>query len=89
MVRWSIIPPFKVCQSWDIPFLSLDDVDPENIMAVIEEMDHKPRVILSTITKVSEEAVQRQLRKLPIKTICIDEVQVILYRVSFFSLVPS
>ena len=49
---------------------------------MIEAMDRKPRVILSTITRVSEEAVQRQLRKLPVKTIFIDEVQVILVLVS-------
>ena len=75
-------PLVKVCEAWDIPHLSLDEVDPETIFAVIEAMDRKPRVILSTITRVSEEAVQRQLRKLPVKTIFIDEVQVILVLVS-------
>ena len=70
---WSLV---KVCQTWGIPFLSLDEVDPGNIGAVIEGMDPKPRVILSTITRVSEEAVQKQLRRLPVKTICLDESQV-------------
>jgi hypothetical protein len=40
-------------------------------------MDPKPRVLLTTITRVAEMEVQRGLRKLPVGTICIDEVQVL------------
>ena len=75
----SITTSFKICQTWDIPFLSLDEIDPTSISAVIEEMDPKPRVILSTISRISEEAVQRQLRRLPVSCICLDEVQVNLF----------
>ena len=51
-------------------------MDIEDISSVIDGMDPKPRVILSTISRVSEEAVQKHLRRLPIRTICLDEVQV-------------
>ena len=77
VIEASVTALVKVCQTWNIPFLSLDEIDQASISAVIEEMNPKPRVILSTISRVSEEAVQRQLRRLPVKTICLDEVQVI------------
>ena len=77
VIEASVTALVKVCQTWNIPFLSLDEIDQASISAVIEEMNPKPRVILSTISRVSEEGVQRQLRRLPVKTICLDEVQVI------------
>ena len=51
-------------------------MEKEDMMSVIGGMDPKPRVILSTISRVADEAVQKQLRRLPIRTICLDEVQV-------------
>ena len=65
-----------MCKSWDIPFLSLDGVDPKDIAQLVEGMDPKPRVILCTISTVSSVTVQAQIRRLPVKTICLDEVQV-------------
>ena len=65
-----------MCDLWGIPYVSLDEMDTEDISSVIGGMDPKPQVILTTISRVSEEAVQKQLRRLPIRTICLDEVQV-------------
>ena len=65
-----------MCELWGIPYVSLDEIDTEDISSVIGGMDPKPQVILTTISRVSEEAVQKQLRRLPIRTICLDEVQV-------------
>lgn len=67
----------KVCQNWNIPYLSLDETRAEDIATVLEAMEEKPRVITATISRVSAEEVQRALRKLPILTICIDEAQVL------------
>ena len=66
----------KVCEDWDIPYVSLDEMETEDIMSVIGDMEPKPRVILSTISRISQEDVQKQLRRLPVRTICLDEVQV-------------
>ena len=57
-----------MCEDWDIPFVSLDGIEAEDILSVIGDMDPKPRVILSTISRVSQEAVQKELRRLPIST---------------------
>ena len=65
---------FKVCQDWGVPFLSLDDTPAGSIGEVAR--DSKPRAVLATISTVADEAVQKQLRRLPIRTICLDEVQV-------------
>ena len=65
-----------MCEDWAIPYVSLDEMEKEDMMSVIGGMDPKPRVILSTISRVADEAVQKQLRRLPIRTICLDEVQV-------------
>ena len=66
----------KVCQTWSIPYLSLDGVDPKDIGQLVKDMEPKPRVILCTISTIADEAVQRQIGRLPIKTVCLDEVQV-------------
>ena len=65
-----------MCEAWDIPYLVLDEVETGVISSVVEGMEPKPRVILSTISRVAEESVQKQLRRLPISRICLDEVQV-------------
>ena len=49
-------------------------------------MDPKPRVILCTISTVSTVKVQEQIRRLPVKTICLDEVQVIMDRLQLVCL---
>ena len=67
----------KVCKDWDIPFISLDETQVGNIAEVVAGMEIKPRVVLATISKINDEAVQRQIRRLPICTICLDEVQVL------------
>ena len=66
----------KVCEDWDIPYVSLDEIETEDMMSVISGMEPKPQVIMSTISRVSQEAVQKQLRRLPVRTVCLDEVQV-------------
>ena len=65
-----------MCEAWDIPYVSLDEIQTKDIQSVIGDMDPKPRVVLTTISRVSDVSVQKQLRRIPIKTICIDEVQV-------------
>ena len=65
-----------MCTVWNIPFLSLDELDPEEISVKIELMEPKPRVLLSTISRVADKAVQAAIRRLPVVRICLDEVQV-------------
>ena len=76
---WSIIMICQVCEEWGIPYVSLDALDTETIFSTITAMETPPRVILSTVSRVSQEVVQRQIRRLPIRTICLDEVQVEIY----------
>ena len=65
-----------MCKAWQVPFLSLDGVSPEEITLKIEQMDPKPRVLLSTISRVADKAVQTAIRRLPVVRLCVDEVQV-------------
>ena len=67
----------KVCKTWNIPYLSLDETRPQDIASVLDAMEVKPRVITATISKVAMEEVQRALRLLPVVTICVDEAQVL------------
>ena len=67
----------KVCQNWNIPYLSLDETRPQDIASVLDAMEVKPRVITATISKVAMEDMQRALRHLPVVTICVDEAQVL------------
>ena len=54
----------------------MEGVDPQDIPQLVEDMEQKPRVILCTISTVADAAIQKQIRRLPIRTICLDEVQV-------------
>ena len=65
-----------MCKAWNIPFLSLDSLSAEEISEKVEQMDPKPRVILSTISRVANKDMQSAIRRLPVVRICIDEVQV-------------
>ena len=65
-----------MCKAWGVPYVSLDETDTTNIYSLVKDMVPQPRVILSTVSRVTEEAVQQQLRRLPIRKICLDEVQV-------------
>ena len=64
----------KVCSNWGISHLSLDETREEDL--IDSAMRKKPVVITSTITRVSEEGVQKSLRRLPVSVICVDEAQV-------------
>ena len=66
----------QVCLDWKIPFLSLDGMEADAIPGVVEAMEPRPKVLLATISVLASEAVQRAIRKLPIRRICIDEAQV-------------
>ena len=66
----------KVCEDWNIPYISLDRSNEQEILSTIEGMARKPIVITTTITRVSQEGVQKILRRLPISVICVDEAQV-------------
>ena len=66
----------KVCENWGIPYLSLDETKPEDILSTLEAMEEKPRVIIATISRLSLETVQKHLLGLPIVTIGVDEAQV-------------
>lgn len=68
----------KVCEAWGIPFLSMDGVEAQSIPQLVENMEPKPRVILCTISTISDPVIQKHIRRLPIRTICLDEVQVFL-----------
>ena len=66
-----------MCKAWGIPFLSLEGVNPQEIPQLVENMEQKPRVILCTISTVADAGVQKHIRRLPVRTICLDEVQVL------------
>jgi len=58
----------KVCSTWGIPYLSLDETSEEDIIPTA--MGQKPVVITTTITRVSDEGVQKLLRRLPVSVMC-------------------
>ena len=62
-------------ESWGIPWVSLTRTK-TNIREAIADMVVPPRVLLTSISVVAEKEIQQQIRRLPIKVICIDECQV-------------
>ena len=74
--QFSSLYILKVCQAWGISFLSLDGVEAQSIPQLVETMEPKPRVILCTISSISDPDIQKQIRRIPIRTICLDEAQV-------------
>ena len=55
--------------------MSLDETPTASIAELARVI--QPRVLLATISTIADESVQRQIRRLPIRTICLDEVQVV------------
>ena len=55
--------------------MSLDETPTASIAELARV--NQPRVLLATISTIADESVQRQIRRLPIRTICLDEVQVV------------
>ena len=55
--------------------MSLDETPTASIAELARV--YQPRVLLATISTIADESVQRQIRRLPIRTICLDEVQVV------------
>ena len=55
--------------------MSLDETPTASIAELARV--NQPRVLLATISTIADESVQRQIRRIPIRTICLDEVQVV------------
>ena len=79
-----VIPPLQTiqmqmattCENWDIPYLNLSDIqNPAEIGHKIAELE--PKIILSSIEDISNDAIQSQLQTLTVSYIAIDECQVI------------
>jgi hypothetical protein len=78
-----IIPPLQtiqmqmslVCQEWGIPYINLADIkNPDEISQKIEELE--PKIILCSIEDISEESIQKNLQKLDVGYLAVDESQV-------------
>ena len=63
-----------VCESWGISYLNLADIDEKLIGEQIAAV--KPKIVISSIEKISTASVQKQLFDLQLDYISLDEAQV-------------
>ena len=63
-----------VCEAWGIKYLNLSALDESSICDQITET--KPRIIISSIEKISDQSVQKQLFNVSLEYISLDEAQV-------------
>ena len=87
-----VIPPLQtiqmqmatICQSWEIPYLNISDItNPAEIAAKLEETD--PKIILCSIEDISDPRIQSQLQSLNVSYVALDECQVHLPSLSYYS----
>ena len=64
----------QVCEAWGIQYLNLSAIE-ENSMGV-KVAAEKPRILISSIEKISSPTVQKQLFDLKLEYISLDEAQV-------------
>ena len=77
-----VIPPLQtieyqmtqVCESWGISYLNLAAIDEKLIGEEIADV--KPKILISSIEKISTPSVQKQLFDLHLEYISLDEAQV-------------
>ena len=64
-----------VCQDWGIKHLNLSTVEVSRIGDVIAE--EEPSILISSIEKINDPLVQKQLFNLKLEYIAVDEAQVL------------
>ena len=77
-----VIPPLQTiqmqmaatCESWEIPYLNLSDINPSTIAEKVAT--EQPKVLLSSIEDISNCSVQAQLQCLRVAYVAVDECQV-------------
>ena len=62
-------------EGWKIPYLSLTK-NKDDILEVYNSMQNPPKVLVCSISTLSDREVQRAIRKLPVTRISIDEAHV-------------
>ena len=66
---------FKVLEKWGIPWLSVTR-GKGTIVQTAAKMPEPPRVPLASITTVADKEVQKELRRMQIRVIAVDEAQI-------------
>ena len=78
-----VIPPLitieqqmsDICSSWQISFVNLSTIsDPKDIQSELEMKS--PRIIIASIEKISDLAVQKGLMNVRLEYVALDEAQV-------------
>ena len=64
----------SVCEKWGINFLNISTIDIPKIGVMLDEM--KPRIIISSVERISNVEVQKQLGKISLAYVALDEAQV-------------
>ena len=64
----------SVCEKWGINFLNIFTIDIPKIGVMLDEM--KPRIIISSVERISNVEVQKQLGKISLAYVALDEAQV-------------
>ena len=64
----------EICKSWDIPYLNLSGIPPQEIEARINTGD--PKILLASIEDISNPAIQSQLQSVDVSYVALDEAQV-------------
>ena len=63
-----------VCEKWGIDYLNISTIEVPKIGAKLDEL--KPRIILSSVERISNLEVQKQLGNIRLAYIALDEAQV-------------
>ena len=77
-----VIPPLVtiqvqmagICDSWDIPYLNLSDINPLEIQEKIDSED--PKILLASIEDITNPVIQSQIQNVDVSYIALDEAQV-------------
>ena len=64
----------QVCENWGINYLNLSSIDEAEIGEKVLTM--KPKILITSIEKISNLNVQKQLSNLKLEYISVDEAQV-------------
>ena len=77
-----VIPPLVtiqvqmagICDSWDIPYLNLSEINPLEIQEKIDRED--PKILLASIEDITNPVIQSQIQNVDVSYIALDEAQV-------------
>ena len=72
----------KVCEDWGINYLNLSSINEAAIGEKVLSM--KPQILISSIEKISNLSIQKQLSNLKLEYISVDEAQVNIKDSSFY-----